>query len=361
MAPLWILLLPALAGALAYHQAPAWTWAALLALHGAGAGLLGLPVLAALAWTLAAGAGLAAWPAARRRLLAAPLLPLLRRALPPLSATEREALEAGDTDWEAAFFTGRPDFQALLDRGPPALSPRERAYLEGPVAELCAALDDWRITHHDLDLPPEAWALIRRHRLFGMIIPEAYGGLGFSALAHGAVVARLASRSIAGAVTVMVPNSLGPAELLLRYGSEAQRREHLPRLARGEAVPCFALTGPTAGSDAAAIPDRGVVCRGTWEGREVVGVRLDWNKRYITLAPVATLLGVAFRLEDPEGLLGPPGERGITLALVPAGTPGVEQGRRHLPLNCPFQNGPTTGRGVFLPLEALVGGAEGAG
>lgn len=326
-----------------------------------------------LSWLLlGALAGLATLlgvPALRRPLVTRPLLTRFRRVVPVMSRTEQEALNAGGTWWDAELFSGRPRWQRLLDLPPARLSPEEQAFLDGPVDELCRLLDDWHITHSDLDLPPAAWALIRRERLFGMVIPKDYGGLGFSHYAHSQVVMRLASRCITGAVTVMVPNSLGPAQLLLRYGTEAQRRHYLPRLATAEEIPCFALTGPQAGSDAAATPDIGVVCRGEMTddtangraGRSTLGIRLNFDKRYITLAPVATLIGLAFRLRDPDRLLGDDPEPGITLALIPARTAGIEQGRRHLPLNTAFQNGPLIGRGVFIPIDWVIGGLNGIG
>jgi acyl-CoA dehydrogenase len=317
--------------------------------------------LTLLAIPLALLAALLGIPALRRSLLVAPLLRRLRRTLPPISATEREALESGGTWWDAELFGGRPDWRRLRGLAPPRLSPQEQALLDGPVERLCRLLDDWRIAQEDLDLPPEAWALCRRERLFGLVIPKEYGGLGVSHLAHSEVVMKVASRSIAAAVTVMVPNSLGPAELLLRWGTEAQRRRWLPRLARGEEIPCFALTGPKAGSDAASTPDTGVVFATRVEGRPALAIRLDFDKRYITLAPVATLIGLAFRLLDPDRLLGPDPEPGITLALIPADTPGVRRGRRHLPLGIPFQNGPISGQGVVIPLDAVIGGREGVG
>jgi acyl-CoA dehydrogenase len=314
--------------------------------------LLGVLTLVALTLAL---------PGSRRRLLIRPLLRGFRAVLPPLSATERAALEAGTLGWEGELFSGRPDWTALLSRPAPTLDPAEQAFLDGPVEELCRRLDDWRITHEERDLPADLWALLREHRFFGLIIPPEYGGLGFSALAHSAVVMKIASRSITAAVTVMVPNSLGPGKLLLHYGSERQRRHWLPRLARGEELPCFALTGPQAGSDAAAIPDRGVVCRGEHQGRPTLGIRLDWDKRYITLGPVATVLGLAFHLYDPQGLLGRTEDLGITLALIPAATPGIEIGRRHITLDVPFQNGPNRGRGVFIPLDWVIGERDGIG
>lgn len=293
----------------------------------------------------------------RRRFLVRPLMGAMQHRMPPISPTEREALEAGDTWFEASLFIGRPDWSRLEELPDPALASTEQAFLDGPVERLCRLLDDWRI-HERQDLPAPVWRLLRDEGFFGMVIPRAYGGLGFSHRAHSAVVVKLASRSIPAAVTVMVPNSLGPAELLLHYGTEAQRRHYLPRLARGEEIPCFALTGPQAGSDAAALPDTGVVYRRT-DGE--LGIRLDFDKRYITLAPVATLVGLAFRLRDPHRLLGGPEDRGITLALVPADAPGVHIGRRHRPMGVPFQNGPIRGRGVVISLDQVIGGIDGVG
>jgi acyl-CoA dehydrogenase len=294
--------------------------------------------------------------ALRRRYVTDPLFARARKSLPPLSATEREALEAGDVWWEGDLFSGNPDWRKLLGFAPARLSAEEEAFLAGPVEALCGMLDDWRINAEWRDLPEEVWAFLRRHRFFGMIIPEDYGGLGFSAFAHSEVVKRISTRSVAAAVTVMVPNSLGPGELLLRFGTEEQKRHYLPRLADGREIPCFALTSAEAGSDASAMVDRGVVCYGEHEGRRVLGMRLTWSKRYITLAPVATLLGLAFKLFDPDRLLGGEEALGITLALVPTSTPGVETGRRHWAAMQAFQNGPTSGKDVFVPLEAVIGG-----
>ncbi len=311
------------------------------------------------------GVGLVLVPLAvaglRRSWLSRPLLAQFRRILPRMSATEREALEAGTVWWEGEFFKGCPDWRRLAELPVPRLSPEEQAFLDGPVERLCAMLDDWQITEELHDLPPEVWEFIRSQGFFGMIIPKAYGGLEFSALGHSCVVQKVASRSITAAVTVMVPNSLGPAELLLHYGTDAQKDHYLPRLARGEEVPCFALTGPEAGSDASSLPDRGVVCRGEFDGREVVGIRLDWEKRYITLGPVATVLGLAFHLYDPDHLIGDVDDIGITLALIPTDTPGIDIGRRHFPLDIPFQNGPNWGRGVFIPFDYVIGGQERVG
>jgi acyl-CoA dehydrogenase len=296
----------------------------------------------------------------RRDLLTRRLMPVIGRMLPRLGETEREALEAGTVWWDGELFRGSPDWQQLLAFRVAELSDAERAFLDGPVEELCRSLDDWDVFLRG-DLPPAIWQRLRSERFFGMIIPEEWGGLGFSAQAHSAVIVKLASRSVACAVTVMVPNSLGPAELLLHYGTDAQKRHYLPRLAQGEEIPCFALTGPEAGSDAAAMQSEGVVCQGKWNGDEVLGMRLRWRKRYITLAPVATLIGLAFRLRDPEHLLGEREDLGITCALVPANLPGVEIGARHDPMGISFMNGPTNGDDVFVPLDAIVGGQAGAG
>src|SRR5438105_3438458 len=289
------------------------------------------------------------------------VLAVYRRILPDMSQTEKEAIDAGTVWWDADLFSGRPDWDKLLAVRAPRLSLEEQAFLDGPVEELCAMCDDWQITHELQDLPPHVWHYIKERGFLGMIIPRKYGGLGFSALAHSTVVMKLSTRSSAAAISVMVPNSLGPAELLLHYGTDAQKDYYLPRLAKGHEIPCFALTNPEAGSDAASIPDYAVVCKGTWQGKEVLGMRVTWDKRYITLGPVATLLGLAFRLYDPDHLLGDKEDLGITCALVPTNTPGVNIGRRHLPLNAAFQNGPNWGKDVFMPLDWIIGGRDYAG
>jgi acyl-CoA dehydrogenase len=288
-------------------------------------------------------------------------LRLYRRMLPSMSTTEREALEAGTVWWDGELFTGGPNWDKLMGAKRPELSAEEQAFVDGPCEEVCRMVRDFEVTHELGDLPPAVWAYLKAKGFFAMIIPKRYGGLEFSAYAHSCVLVKLASRSATLSSTVAVPNSLGPAELLLHYGTEEQKNYYLPRLARGDEVPCFALTGPRAGSDAASIPDTGVVCKGLWEGREVVGVKLNFSKRYITLAPVATVIGVAFRLMDPDKLMGEKTDVGITVALVPRATPGVTIGRRHFPLNIPFQNGPVQGKDVFVPLEVLVGGPKMAG
>ena len=341
-----------------------------------------------LAWTLASGVLLASWAAAfewsgiangivlacfvvlgailnvnllRRKIVSDHVLAMFRRILPDMSQTEKEAIDAGTVWWDADLFSGKPDWNKLLAIPQPKLSAEEQAFLDGPCEEVCSMTDDWDVTHERYDLSPQVWQYVKDQGFLGMIIPKKYGGLGFSALAHSAVVLKLATRSNALSVSVMVPNSLGPAELLLHYGTEEQKNHYLPRLARGLEVPCFALTSPEAGSDAASIPDYGVVCKGQWQGKETLGMRVTWDKRYITLGPVATLLGLAFRLYDPERLLGTKEDLGITCALVATNTPGVNIGRRHLPLNAVFQNGPNSGKDVFMPIDWIIGGKEYAG
>jgi len=299
-------------------------------------------------------------PPVRRRLISAPLMGFAGKQLPTIGDTERIALEAGTVWWEGEMFSGKPDWRKLLDFTIKPLSREEKAFLDGPVDELCRMLDDFKVAQ-DRDLPPAVWAFIKKHKFFGMIIPKAHGGLGFSAAAHSAVVMKLASRSVTAAVTVMVPNSLGPGELLLRYGTKAQQKHYLPRLAEGLDIPCFALTEPHAGSDAASARSFGVAAHGTWKGKKVLGIRLTFNKRYITLAPVATVIGLAFRLYDPDHLLGDKEDIGITCALLPRDLKGLHIGNRHDPMGVPFQNGPLWGKDVFIPLEFIIGGKDYAG
>jgi acyl-CoA dehydrogenase len=297
----------------------------------------------------------------RREKITRPLLAVYRKMLPPMSNTEREALEAGNVWWDGELFSGMPEWDRLMSYPAPELSDEEQAFLDGPCEQLCRMIDDWEICHDSADIPKEVWDYIIEHRFFAMIIPKQYGGLEFSAYANAMVIAKLAGRSATVSSTIGVPNSLGPAELLLHYGTEAQKNHYLPGLAAGSEIPCFALTSTEAGSDAASLIDSGVICKGQWQGSEVVGIRLNWNKRYITLAPVATVLGLAFKLYDPEHLIGDEDECGITAALIPTDTPGVTVGRRHYPLSIPFQNGPTSGKDVFVPLDFIIGGEEMAG
>ena len=297
----------------------------------------------------------------RRQLISRLVLRWYRGQLPAMSQTEREAIDAGTVWWDGDLFSGRPDWNKLLAVPRPALSAEEQSFLDNETEQLCAMVNDWETAQIWQDLPPQAWQFAKDKGFLGMIIPKRYGGREFSATMHSMVVQKLASRCGVAAVHVMVPNSLGPAELLLNYGTEEQKNHFLPRLAKGLEIPCFGLTNPHAGSDAAAIPDVGVVCRGTWEGKETLGMRVTWEKRYITLGPIATLLGLAFRLRDPDRLLGDREDIGITCALVPTHTPGVNIGRRHNPLNAVFQNGPNWGKDVFMPLEWIIGGPKMAG
>ncbi len=297
----------------------------------------------------------------RREKITKPLLDVYRTMLPSMSDTEREALEAGNVWWDGELFSGMPNWDRLLSYPAPRLSEEEQAFIDGPCEELCRMLDEWDICHEKADMPKEVWDFIIKHRFFAMIIPKRYGGLEFSAYANACVTMKLAGRSSTASSTVGVPNSLGPAELLLHYGTEEQKDRYLPGLADGSEIPCFALTSPQAGSDAASLIDSGVVCKGMWEGEEITGIRLNWDKRYITLAPVATVLGLAFKLYDPDHLIGEKDDYGITAALIPTNTEGVTIGRRHYPLTIAFQNGPTSGKDVFVPLDYIIGGPEMAG
>jgi acyl-CoA dehydrogenase len=319
---------------------------------------LGLAIITVVFAAIAVPLNVKPW---RQRLITAPFLSQFRRMLPEISETEQVALDAGTVGWEGELFAGRPDWKVLKKQPHLELTVEEQAFLDGPVQQLCGMLDNWEITHRDADLNPETWEFLKKNKFFGMIIPKEYGGLGFSAMAHRAVLQKISSVCAVAGSTVAVPNSLGPAELLLHYGTEEQKNLYLPRLAKGEEIPCFGLTGPTAGSDATSLPDYGIVCKGEYQGKQVTGIRLNFDKRYITLAPVATLVGVAFRMYDPEGLLGEKQDLGISLALVPRDTKGMDIGRRHMPLNLPFQNGPVRGKDVFVPLDALIGGVDMAG
>lgn len=297
----------------------------------------------------------------RRSRLSKPLLNVYKRMVPKMSKTEKEALEAGGVWWEGELFSGMPNWDVLMTMPQPELSPDEKKFINGPCEKLCEMLDDWEISHHRGDLPEEIWKFFKSEKFFAMIIPKRYGGLEFSSYANAMVTAKIASRNAVASSTVGVPNSLGPAELLLHYGSEEQKNHYLPRLASGEEIPCFALTSTEAGSDASSIIDSGIICKGTWNGEEIIGIKLNWNKRYITLAPVATILGLAFKLYDPEKLIGEIEDYGITAALIPTNLDGVTIGRRHLPMNVPFQNGPTSGNDVFVPIDFIIGGKKMAG
>ena len=361
----WIVLvsLPALVATLAYRRAALsiWllsglVWIAAMGWAGDGSVLLTLFVLALYAGAMSLFL-VEAW---RRQWVTAPIFKAFRKTLPGMSQTEKDAIEAGTVWWEGELFRGNPDWEKFGNYPWPKLSEEEQAFLDNEVDELCRLTDDWECTQKQ-DMPLAVWECIRDKGFLGMIIPKEYGGKGFSAYAHSQVITKLSTRSSAPAVTVMVPNSLGPAELLLHYGTPEQKQRYLPGLASGREIPAFALTSPWAGSDAASIPDAGVVCTGMWNDEEVLGVRVSFDKRYITLAPVCTVFGLAFRMYDPDGLLGDEQDIGITCALVPHDHPGVETGRRHFPLNAVWMNGPVRGKDVFMPLEFIIGGPKMAG
>ena len=362
---LWWLTSIALILTLAYLRSPARIWVPALAiwiLFSSFSGTLSAPAALLDLLLLAIIAAPLFLHDLRRSLISDKLLVLFRKLLPEMSETERIALEAGTVWWDSELFSGKPNWNRLQSTPPAHLNADEQAFIDGPVEELCALINDWEITEKEKDLPAEVWTYLRQQRFFGMIIPKQYGGLEFTAYGHSCVISKIASRSITAAVTTMVPNSLGPAELLLHYGTDEQKDYYLPRLAVGDEIPCFALTGPEAGSDASAMTDYGVVCRGEHDGKkDVLGIRLNWNKRYITLGPVATVLGLAFKLYDPDQLLGDEKSPGITLALIPTDSKGITIGDRHNPLNTPFQNGPNTGKNVFIPIDWVIGGRDGIG
>ena len=367
-------------GALAYTAAPGWMWTVfgaaffyqLTTFTVTEAGIH--PLMLGIDIAFFVVAVILKFEPLRRAVISNRLLAWYRRILPPMSQTEREAIDAGTVWWDGDLFSGKPDWNKLLAYPAPKLSAEEKSFLDNETDQLCAMTHDWETTEVYQDLSPESWQFIKDKGFLGMIIPKKYGGLEFSAYAHSQVVQKLSTRCSAAAVSVMVPNSLGPAELLLHYGTDEQKDHYLPRLAKGLDIPCFALTNPHAGSDAASMPDVGIVCKGQWVengvAREILGMRVTWEKRYITLGPIATLLGLAFRLQDPERLLGAEfddrrdpvtGEIGITCALIPTSTPGVNIGRRHHPLNAVFQNGPNWGTDVFMPIDWIIGGPKMAG
>jgi len=328
------------------------TWQGLI---GSGISLSGLGLIAYLPGLLLVVLSV---PMIRRSLITAPIYGAVKKILPKVSSTEQEALDAGTVGWDADLFLGKPNWKNLADVRKPDLTEEERAFMDGPVEEVCAMIDDWDTRHNRADMPKEVWDYLKKNRFLGMLISKDHGGLGFSAQAQSMVVSKIACRSIAAGISVMVPNSLGPGELLEKYGTDAQKEKYLERLATGKEVPCFALTGPHAGSDAAGMRDAGVVCYGEHEGEKVLGVKLNWDKRYITLGPIATLLGLAFNLYDPENLLGKGEDIGITLALIPTKHKGVNIGRRHFPSRSAFMNGPNSGKDVFIPLDWIIGGTD---
>lgn len=292
----------------------------------------------------------------RRRFIISPIFKLYAKMLPSMSQTEKEAISAGSVAWEGEIFKGKPNWHTFLKHPVCRLTEEEQAFLDGPTEELCTLINDWEITHQRFDLSEEVWIFLKKNGYFGLIIPKSYGGKEFSAYAHSQIMVKVSGISVAAAVTLSVPNSLGPAELLLHYGTAEQQQYYLPRLARGDEIPCFALTSQDAGSDASAMTDYGIVTEGEFDGKTIIGIQLNWNKRYITLAPIATVIGLAFKLYDPDHLLGDENNLGITCALIPSNTPGVTIGRRHFPLNCPFQNGPIQGKDVFIPFDWIIGG-----
>jgi acyl-CoA dehydrogenase len=366
----FLLLCFAVVMALAMRHAPMWLWAtaAVIATYLWQSGLidgrhdgLELGLLAAVAWVPALVAVLMAIPAVRRMLLVEPAFTIVKRILPKVSDTEQEALDAGTIGFDAELFSGHPDWEKLRAVPPIVLSPDEKAFLDGPTEELCGMLDDWKIRFSEKEIPDAVWSFVRRNGFLGMLISKEHGGLGFSAQAQSLILGKIASRSPDVATIVMVPNSLGPGELIEKYGTDEQKHYYLPRLARGEEIPCFSLTGPTSGSDAATMRDIGTVVRGVHQGKETLGIKLSWDKRYITLGPKATLVGLAFRLFDPDKLIGGKADVGITLALIPASHPGVNIGRRHLPGGSAFPNGPNWGKDVFIPIDWVIGGQKMAG
>ena len=378
---LWLFIWVGFLGALAYHRVPlAYSIASIIAglLITSWFGPMPLGFAMLFLFITGAAAVFLLYAPLRKQYLTGPLFKFGKSQAPKISQTERIAIEAGTTWWDADLFTGNPNWNKWRKVRITPLTDEEQAFLSGPVETLASMVSEWE-TYQLTDLPQEVWDYLKKERFWGLIIPKKYGGLEFSARAHSEVVKKLASASSPLVITVMVPNSLGPAELLLAYGTEEQKQQYLPKLAIGEEIPCFALTNPYAGSDATALPDTGVVCHGEFNGRKTLGIRLNWEKRYITLAPIATVIGLAFRLFDPEGLLqttlsesdsdsdidATAGEYesdlGITCALIPRDLPGIKIGERHNPLNVPFQNGPTEGKNVFIPIEFIIGGAKMAG
>jgi acyl-CoA dehydrogenase len=362
MAPV-VLVLLALAAflALGMLRAPLWGWAAAVGVWTllATGGHFGL--FAVIAWLPFIALAALSIPSLRRSLVVAPVFAQVRKILPRVSDTEAQALEAGTVGFDAELFSGAPNWDTLKSVPPIELTAEERAFLDGPTEDLCRMIDDWQVRHALHEVPEEIWNFVKRNGFLGMLISKEHGGLGFSPQAQSLILGKIASRSPDVVTIVMVPNSLGPGELIEKYGTDEQKHYYLPRLAKGEEVPCFSLTGPTSGSDAATMRDVGYVTRGTFKGQETLGIRLSWDKRYITLGPNATLVGLAFRLFDTDNLLGKGEDIGITLALIPANHPGVNIGRRHLPSGAAFPNGPNWGNDVFIPMDWVIGGEKMAG
>ena len=359
---IFALLALALFFALAMNRASFRTWAIATAIYTLALQIaVGFPLWSFSGWLVAGLLYAAGLPNIKRTYITTPVFRALKGAMPAISETEREALEAGTTGWDAELFGGRPDFVKLRRVAPITLTDEEQAFLDGPSEELCRKIDDWHVRHELHDIPDDIWQFVRDKGFLGMLISKEHGGLGFSAQAQSLVLGKISTKSPDVCIIVMVPNSLGPGELIEHYGTAQQKAHYLPRLAKGAEIPCFALTGPFSGSDAAAMRDVGIVTKGMHDGVETLGIKLTWDKRYITLAPNATLLGLAFRLLDPDNHLGQGEEVGITLALIPTDHPGVETGRRHLPSGAAFPNGPTRGRDVFIPMDWIIGGPDRAG
>jgi acyl-CoA dehydrogenase len=353
--------------ALGMVRAPVIAWAA-----GAAIALLGwqtggfhaalqwpsFSILSLLAWLPVIALGLMAVPAIRRQFFVVPAFRLVKGILPKVSDTEQQALDGGTVGFDAELFSGTPDWTKLRAVPPVVLTKEEQDFLDGPTDQLCAMIHDWQIRHAQREIPEDIWSFVKKHGFLGMLISKEHGGLGFSAQAQSLILGKIASRSPDVVTIVMVPNSLGPGELIEKYGTDEQKHHYLPRLAKGEEVPCFSLTGPTSGSDAATMRDIGTVVRGKHEGKDAIGIKLSWDKRYITLGPKATLVGLAFRLFDPDKILGKGDDLGITVAMIPAKHPGVNIGRRHLPSGAAFPNGPNWGNDVFIPLDFVIGGEK---
>ena len=357
---IWSLLLVGALVALAYKRSSLKVSAIALVAFAVAAFIFDAPTtLTVISLIFAAGFGVLSLDGFRANSVTRPIFAFYKKILPQMSETESTALEAGTVWWDGELFAGKPNWQTLLNHPNPTIPQNEQDFLDNQVATLCSMVNEWEISQ-DGDLSKEIWDFIKKERFFSMIIPSEYGGLGFSAQTQSAVLQAL---TVSGATfsTVGVPNSLGPGELLLKYGTQEQKDHYLPRLADGREIPCFGLTGPRAGSDATSLPDVGVVCKGTWEGKEVLGLKLNFEKRYITLAPVATVVGLAFRMFDPEGLLGEKKDIGITVALLPRNLEGMDIGNRHKPIGSPFMNGPVFGKDVFIPLDFIIGGADNAG
>ncbi|MFT5940624.1 MAG: acyl-CoA dehydrogenase, partial [Paraglaciecola sp.] len=357
---IWLLILLATVGAVSYFRMKLFNATLIVAIVMLVGSFLGM--VGAVLWLLFL---IIALPlnieSIRKKHMTTPILDMYKKIMPEMSSTEKDAIDAGTVWWDGEIFSGNPNWHALHRIPQARLTSEEREFLEGPVAEVCRMANDWDITHKRADLSPQVWQFLKDNKFFAMIIKKQYGGLDFSAYAQSRVLQKLSGVSAVLSTTVGVPNSLGPGELLQHYGTKEQQDHYLPRLATGEEIPCFALTGPEAGSDAGSLPDSGIVCKGQWEGEEVIGMRLTFDKRYITLAPVATVIGLAFKMFDPDGLIGEKKELGITCAMLPRDTEGLEIGNRHFPLNVPFQNGPLRGTDIFVPLDYIIGGVEMAG